>query len=65
MALVENALPYALRVMCDGVIETMGKATFEGEMKNPFTAHPKKDPATGKLYAFGYQVSRRCECYER
>ncbi|CAN0472398.1 unnamed protein product [Ascophyllum nodosum] len=56
MALVENALPYALRVMCDGVIETMGKATFEGEMKNPFTAHPKKDPATGKLYAFGYQV---------
>ena len=49
MALEEAALPYALRVMCDGMVEAMGKATFEGDMKSPFTAHPKKDPAIGKL----------------
>ncbi|CAB1111476.1 unnamed protein product [Ectocarpus sp. CCAP 1310/34] len=55
-ALCEGGLPYALRVMCDGVIETIGKATFDGQMKAPFTAHPKKDPDTGKLHAFGYQV---------
>ncbi|CAN0425920.1 unnamed protein product, partial [Ectocarpus sp. 13 AM-2016] len=55
-ALCEGGLPYALRVMCDGVIETIGQATFDGQMKAPFTAHPKKDPDTGKLHAFGYQV---------
>ncbi|CAM9760681.1 unnamed protein product [Ectocarpus sp. 12 AP-2014] len=54
-ALCEGGLPYALRVMCDGVIETIGQATFDGQMKAPFTAHPKKDPDTGKLHAFGYQ----------
>ena len=56
MALVESSLPYALRVMCDGMIETIGKATFDGKLNIPFTAHPKKDPVTGKLYGFGYQV---------
>lgn len=55
-ALAENGLPYALRVMCDGVVETIGKATFDGQMESPFTAHPKKHPTTGKLHAFGYQV---------
>lgn len=49
-------MPYALRMLCDGVIETIGKVSFDGELKTPFTAHPKKDPATGKLYGFGYQV---------
>ncbi|CAN0211162.1 unnamed protein product [Scytosiphon promiscuus] len=55
LALCEGGLPYALRVMCDGVVETIGLATFEGQMKSPFTAHPKKHPTTGKLHAFGYQ----------
>ena len=59
MALVESSLPYALRVMCDGMIETIGKATFDGKLNIPFTAHPKKDPVTGKLYGFGYQVHPR------
>lgn len=58
MALQEAGLPYALRVMCDGAIETLGRTSFEGKLDTPFTAHPKKDPATGKLYGFGYQVGR-------
>ncbi|CAM9960416.1 unnamed protein product [Ectocarpus sp. 6 AP-2014] len=56
MALQEAGVPYALRVMCDGVIETLGRTSFEGKLETPFTAHPKKDPATGKLYGFGYQM---------
>ncbi|CAM9773413.1 unnamed protein product [Ascophyllum nodosum] len=55
LALGEGGIPYALRVMCDGVIETIGKVNFEGQLGTPFTAHPKRDPATGKLYGFGYQ----------
>lgn len=47
--------------MCDGVVETIGQLTFEGQMKAPFTAHPKKHPTTGKLHAFGYQVRQRKE----
>lgn len=56
MALCEGGLPYALRVMCEGVIETLGKMSFEGEMKTAFTAHPKAHISSGKLYGFGYQV---------
>lgn len=56
MALGEGGLPYALRVMCDGVFETIGQASFDGQMKTVFTAHPKKDPSTGKLYGFANQV---------
>lgn len=56
LALAEGGMPYALRVMCDGVIETIGRVSYGGEMKTAFTAHPKRDPATGKLYGFGYQA---------
>ncbi|CAM9409361.1 unnamed protein product, partial [Hapterophycus canaliculatus] len=58
LALNEGGLPYALRVMCDGMIETIGQMPFEGESKitTAFTAHPKKDASTGKMYGFGYQV---------
>lgn len=61
MALQEGGLPYALRIMCDGVLETIGEMTFDGELKSRFTAHPKKDPVTGKLYGFGYHVCARSE----
>lgn len=59
MALQEAGMPYGLRVMCDGVIETLGRTSFEGKLETPFTAHPKKDSATGKLYGFGYEVGRK------
>lgn len=56
MALGEGGLPYALRVMCDGVVETLGKMSFDEKMQTNFTAHPKTHLSTGKLYGFGYQV---------
>ncbi|KAG5182090.1 hypothetical protein JKP88DRAFT_349004 [Tribonema minus] len=57
LALHEADTPYALRVLCDGVIETIGSVTYDGKLKTPFTAHPKVDPATSIMYAFGYQVN--------
>lgn len=59
MALSEGGLPYALRVACEGVIETIGKLSFDGKMDTAFTAHPKKHVSTGKLYGFGYQVGEQ------
>ncbi|CAM9253945.1 unnamed protein product, partial [Scytosiphon promiscuus] len=60
LALNEGGMPYALRVMCDGIIETIGQKPFEGDskMKTAFTAHPKKDASTGKMYGFGYQYEK-------
>ncbi|CAM9813063.1 unnamed protein product, partial [Sphacelaria rigidula] len=62
LALGEGGMPYALRVLCDGVMETIGKVSyseFNGGITENFTAHPKLDRATGKLYGFGYNVRRR------
>ncbi|CAM9200725.1 unnamed protein product [Discosporangium mesarthrocarpum] len=59
LALNEGGLPYQLRVLCDGVLETVGTLTYEGKMQQPFTAHPKLDPVSGKLYGFGYQLKKQ------
>jgi Retinal pigment epithelial membrane protein len=40
-------------VACAGA----GRVTYDGKLQAPFTAHPKVDPATGIMYAFGYVVS--------
>jgi hypothetical protein len=36
-----------VRVMCDGLVTTLGRHDWEGQLKTRFTAHPKKDPVTG------------------
>ncbi|DBA75024.1 hypothetical protein WJX77_000411 [Trebouxia sp. C0004] len=58
LVLHEGDLPYAVRALCNGVIETMGRVNYEGKIKHPFTAHPKIDPQTGELFFFGYNVSK-------
>ncbi len=35
-------------------LDTIGYEHFGGEVTGPFTAHPKLDPATGELFAFGW-----------
>ena len=50
-ALWEGGEPYALEVPS---LETHGKVDFEGELKHPFTAHPKVDSFTGEMMTFGY-----------
>jgi carotenoid cleavage dioxygenase len=54
LALQEADRPYGVRVLCDGVMETIGEATFNGKTVTPFTAHPKLHPGTGYLHAFSY-----------
>lgn len=39
-------LPQA-QVLCNGVIESLGRVEFEGKIDHAFTAHPKLDTDTG------------------
>ncbi len=52
LALKEDSLPVALDPL---TLETTGSYNFGGGFTGPtFTAHPKIDPATGEMIAFGY-----------
>ncbi|KAL0903114.1 hypothetical protein M5K25_027467 [Dendrobium thyrsiflorum] len=52
-ALGESDLPYSVRMSPeDGDIMTLGRCDFEGKLSMGMTAHPKKDPATGEIFAF-------------
>uniref|UniRef100_A0ACD5WW24 Uncharacterized protein n=1 Tax=Avena sativa TaxID=4498 RepID=A0ACD5WW24_AVESA len=54
-ALGESDLPYAVRVdPVTGEVTTQGRCDFGGRLSMGMTAHPKKDPATGELFAFRY-----------
>eukprot|EP00249_Psilotum_nudum_P015146 c25188_g1_i1 orf=415-2046(-) len=55
LALNEGDKPYALRVLEDGDLQTVGLLDYEKRLTHPFTAHPKVDPMTGELFTFGYQ----------
>jgi carotenoid cleavage dioxygenase len=51
LALVEaGALPYELTEE----LETVGPTDFDGTLTGGYTAHPKRDPATGELHAISY-----------
>ncbi|MGH8259246.1 MAG: carotenoid oxygenase family protein, partial [Steroidobacteraceae bacterium] len=50
----EDGLPYRID---PNTLETLGREDFGGEWRSQtFTAHPKLDPATGELIAFGYEA---------
>lgn len=52
LALKEDSPPVAMR---PDTLETIGNYRFDGKMTSEtFTAHPKIDPVTGELIAFGY-----------
>ena len=60
MALEEGDVPYQLRVACAGLIETLGRVTYDGKLQHAFTAHPKVDAKTGTSgSAMG--IRRHCE----
>lgn len=41
LALNEGDLPFAVRVLCEGAIESIGSVTMSGKLSHPCTAHPK------------------------
>jgi carotenoid cleavage dioxygenase len=59
LSLEEGDMPYALRMLCSGVVETLGRVDYGGKLKHSFTAHPKKDHVTGELFSFGYNVDKQ------
>ena len=61
LALVESSFPYAV----DGELNTIGCETFGGALDAPFTAHPKVDPRTGELHAYGMELTKRRVTYVR
>lgn len=62
LALHEGDLPYAVRVLADGQLETLGTVSYGGKWKYPFTAHPKVDPVTKEMIFFGYNVNSKPYC---
>lgn len=38
-----------IKVLCNGIVDTLGRVTFGGRVNHPFTAHPKVDPVTGEV----------------
>ncbi|KAJ4769742.1 9-cis epoxycarotenoid dioxygenase [Rhynchospora pubera] len=65
-ALGESDLPYAMRVdPATGDISTVGRCDFKGRLVRAMTAHPKKDPVTGEVFAFSYAPVRPFLTYFR
>eukprot|EP00882_Tetradesmus_deserticola_P000837 GHRQ01000910.1.p1 GENE.GHRQ01000910.1~~GHRQ01000910.1.p1 ORF type:complete len:541 (+),score=256.87 GHRQ01000910.1:282-1904(+) len=58
LALHEGDLPYQLKMLCEGVVSTVGRLSL-GDWKVPVTAHPKLDASTGNLHIIGYQIDRQ------
>ncbi|KAK9092065.1 hypothetical protein Syun_026976 [Stephania yunnanensis] len=57
LALQEADKPYALRILEDGDLQTLGMLDYDKRLAHSFTAHPKVDPFTGEMFTFGYSHS--------
>ncbi|CAN4110363.1 unnamed protein product [Withania somnifera] len=54
LALSEADKPYALKVLEDGDLQTLGMLDYDKRLAHSFTAHPKIDSVTGEMFTFGY-----------
>jgi carotenoid cleavage dioxygenase len=61
LALVETSLPYEITPE----LETVGPHDFEGKLKMPFAAHPKRCARTGELHAIGLRLFPGALSYHR
>ena len=61
-----NVLRHAGRIFClweaglptevTPTLDTLGEYDFGGKLTGPLTAHPKIDPVTGEMFAYGYSA---------
>ncbi|KVH97319.1 Carotenoid oxygenase [Cynara cardunculus var. scolymus] len=54
LALSEGDKPYAIKVLEDGDLQTLGLMDYDKRLSHAFTAHPKVDPVSGEMFTFGY-----------
>ncbi|KAJ8901193.1 hypothetical protein NDN08_007042 [Rhodosorus marinus] len=59
LALGEVGVPYGMRMLCSGIVETLGAVTTNIQGSTSFTAHPKIDPDNGEMVAFGYALDHK------
>ncbi|KAF5830496.1 carotenoid oxygenase [Dunaliella salina] len=59
LALHEGDLPYQLRMVCNGALETVQRLTLGKDWgETNFNAHPKFDEPTGQLHILGYNITK-------